>query len=136
MSELCVLLNQKNKILQDFLNYISCQKFREDEEEIPKILAYVDTKQVYIDKLSDLEKKIKALPEDNSDYKEVKAIEKDNDSLIYSIIGLDKINIKTMNNLKEKLKLNMKGTKIQQKYTVSYSNYSMDIRGSMFDSKQ
>ncbi len=135
MSELLSLLNQKNKILQEFLDYISRHSFDETEEEIPNILSYVEQKQKYIDRLSGLETKIKAL--NNGGYKDVKAIENKNNELIKDIISLDKINLKTMNNLKEKLRSNLKNTKIQKKYNVSYGGYaSMDIRGSRFDSKQ
>lgn len=138
MDELYELLKIKKQMLEDFLEYMSHKSFEENEEEVEKILTYVDEKQVYIDKLLALENKIKAFTKDDTSsiYKEVKAVEAENDSLIRDIIGLDKINLNTMNNLQEKLKLNMKSAKVQKKYSASYSNYAMDVRGSVFDGKQ
>lgn len=136
MRELIELLNQKTALLNDLLEYVSVSSFEESEEEVDNIVKYVEKKQEYINQLDKIEAKIKAFPKDNGDYMEVKAIEKKNDSLIRDIIGLDKINLDTMNSLRDKLKLNLKGTKIKQKYTVSYSSYISDIGGSRFDSKQ
>lgn len=136
MRELIELLNQKTALLNDLLEYVSVSSFEESEEEVDNIVKYVEKKQEYINQLDKIEAKIKAFPKDNGDYMEVKAIEKKNNSLIRDIIGLDKINLDTMNSLRDKLKLNLKGTKIKQKYTVSYSSYISDIGGSRFDSKQ
>lgn len=136
MKELLELLKQKNALLNDLLEYVSVSSFEESEEEVDNILKYVEKKQEYIDKLNEIETKIKAFPKDNGDYKEVKAIEEKNNSLIRDVIGLDKINFDTMKNLRDKLKLNLKGTKIKQKYNVSYSSYIADIGGSRFDSKK
>lgn len=136
MKELIELLNQKTALLNELLEYVSISSFEESEEEVDNIVKYVEKKQEYINQLNNIEAKIKAFPKDNGDYTEVKALEKKNNSLIRDIIGLDKINLDTMNSLKDKLKLNLKGTKIKQKYTVSYSSYISDIGGSRFDSKQ
>lgn len=136
MRELLNLLNRKNELLTDLLSFVKSKHFYGEESEVDDIVAFVGEKQVYIDKLNEIEKKIKAYPKSSGDYKDVKAIVKKNNDLINSIAVIDKENISVMTYLRDVFKQNIKGSKIQQKYNVSYSNYAMDIRGSVFDSKQ
>lgn len=135
MNELKSFLKQKNDLLKELLRYIRRQNFEDSEEDFDEIITYVNEKQKYIDKLKEIEDKIKACTEDGS-YKDVKADKEANDEIIRDIIRLDKAKAVIMESLKDKLKKNMTGAKIQQRYSVSYNNYAMEIRGSRFDSKQ
>lgn len=139
INEYINLLNKKNSILKDLLKYTKGKEFKISEDEVDRIVYYLDNRQKMYDSLNIVQSKINLKKEyfNNIKNKEVENIIKENDSIINEIFKLDKEKIEIMESILSNIKKEIKSIKSSLKVNNSYlGTYQNVIGSSFFDSSR
>lgn len=133
-------LIEKKKNLTEILEYTMSKNFEIEEDSVETISDYLNSRERMYLHILELEKKINLLKlddfdENNTDYKDIFSINKENDKLIYKILELDEINKDKINSILKMLKENIKSIKQTDRANQTYfENYSSTLKGNLFDS--
>lgn len=137
IKEYISLLCEKQKILNDILEYTKSKTFEKSEDETERIEYYLNNRQKMCDDLFIVENKLKNLKIDYTDNMEVKRIIKKNDEIIKNITKIDEENKKIIESILNLLKKNIKSVKSMSKVNNSYlGTYKNTIDGNLFDSSR
>ena len=129
------LLCEKQKILNDILEYTKSKTFEKSEDEVERIEYYLNNRQKMCDELFIVESKLKNIKMDDTDNMEVKGIIQKNDEIIRDIAKIDQENKETIESILNLLKKNIKSVKSMSKVNNSYlGTYQNTIDGNLFDS--
>ncbi|WP_250278532.1 hypothetical protein [[Clostridium] colinum] len=133
------LLKQKQEVLNNIYKYTQGKLFEVSEDEVDRIIYYLDNRQKMFDKLNSIQddiNKIK-LQFNNINNMEVNNIIKTNDLIIKEITKLDKEKNKIMESIFNLLKKEIKNLKNISKVNNSYLGiYENTIKGNLFDSSR
>lgn len=132
-----LLKTELRDILQKLLSYEESETFMADESEVLRIEKFIDTKQIFFDKIKEIEQKVDVAerlliqkePEEE-------AIDKECKDLIRKILDIEENNKKIFDNISKDLLNNVKNLKHRQKFSTGYYTAAFDFRGDRFDAKQ
>lgn len=138
INEYIFLLREKNNILNNIFEYTKNKVFEKNEDEIERIVYYLDNRQKMYDNLLIIDSKIKENKEfSNIKNKEIDDIIKKNDMLINNVLELDEKNKLIIESILMLLKKNIRTVKSMSKFNKSYlGTYENVIKGSTFDSSR
>ena len=135
IKEYISLLNEKQKVLYEILEYTKSKTFEESEDNVDRIEYYLDNREKMFETLSSIENKIKNIKINDAKNKDVVSIIKKNDEIIKNIVKLDEKNKKTIETILNRLKNNIKSVKDMSKVNNRYlGTYQNIVEGSSFDS--
>lgn len=127
------LLKQKNETLKEIYDYTKSKEFKVSEEQVERVVYYLNNREKMFNKLTDIQQKIETLHiglEKSTD--EHKSLISKNDDIIKKILELDKEKEKVINNLYKFLKENIKSIKSTNKVNSGYLGVYSDVEPSNF----
>ncbi len=127
------LLKQKNETLKEIYDYTKSKEFKVSEEQVERVVYYLNNREKMFNKLTDIQQKIETLHiglEKSTD--EHKSLISKNDDIIKKILELDKEKEKVINNLYKFLKENIKSIKSTNKVNSGYLGVYSDVESSNF----
>lgn len=137
VGEYILLLNEKQKLLNEIFYYTKSKNFKKSEDEADRIEYYLEERQVMYDKLLYVENKIKSMNINNINNKEVDNIIKKNDEIIKDILRLDEEKKEVISAILSILKKEIRNTKNISKANNGYlGTYQDTISGNLFDSSR
>lgn len=132
-----LLLNEKQKLLNEIFYYTKSKNFKKSEDEANRIEYYLEERQVMYDKLLYVENKIKSMNTNNINNKEVDNIIKKNDEIIKDILRLDEEKKEVISAILSILKKEIRNTKNISKANNGYlGTYQDTVGGNLFDSSR
>lgn len=140
LTELKTLLNRKKEALQNIFEFSKDRTFEVSEDSVEVICLYLEKRQEYFDIIERVESKIKSgdyqrILDGSIKDKDIEALKTEINSLINSIIAIDKKNKTIMEQVKDIVASNLKSVRVGQRTNNRYFRAVSTDQGSMFDTK-